>query len=76
MEDTYLKWMRTVPTHAKKFVSKLSAEDNVAAVAVIRDNADLTDETHELVLKPGNVRPCVTGLRGAYALIRYLAKKR
>lgn len=35
-EGVNLRWMRTVPKSAKKHVSKVSAEDSVAAVAVVR----------------------------------------
>lgn len=67
---TYLKWMRTVPSFAKKFVSKLSAEESVTAVAVVNKNADLSDEIHDLILSPGCVRQSATDLEEAYALIR------
>lgn len=35
-EGINLRWMRTAPKSAKKHVSKVSAEDSVAAVAVVR----------------------------------------
>lgn len=57
---SYLKWTHTVPKSAKKFVSKLSAEDSVIAVVVVRANADLSDEKRQSLLTPGNVRLCVT----------------
>ncbi|CAM9196126.1 unnamed protein product [Laminaria digitata] len=75
VDTTYLKWMRMVPKSAKKFVSKLSAEDSVAAVAVVNANADLSAETHEILLTPGCTRPCVTELTSAYALVRRLGEE-
>lgn len=65
VDTTYFKWMRMVPKHAKKFVSKLSTEQSVAAVAIIRANADLSDQAHEAVLEQSR-----GDLRGAYALLR------
>lgn len=61
---SYLKWMRTVPKSAKKYVSKLSAEDSVAAAAIIRANVDLSEQAHVVVLKRGRE------LSSAYALVR------
>lgn len=70
VDTTYLRWMRTVPKCSKKFVSKLSAEDSVAAASLVAANADLSDETHQILLTPGCIRPCVTELRCAYAFVR------
>lgn len=70
VDTTYLRWMRTVPKCSKKFVSKLSAEDSVAAASLVAANADLSDETHQILLTPGCIRPCATELRCAYAFVR------
>lgn len=70
VNTSYLKWMRTVPKSAKKYVSKLSAEESVAAVVVVGNNADLSEEIHEIMLSPGCIRPCTAELEAAYALIR------
>lgn len=67
---TYLKWVRTVPNHAKKFVAKLSAGDSVAAATIVSANADMPDEVHRVLLTPGFLRPCATELRCAYAFVR------
>ncbi|CAM9757675.1 unnamed protein product, partial [Ectocarpus sp. 12 AP-2014] len=73
---SYLKWTHTVPKSAKKFVSKLSAEDSVFAVAVVRANADLSDEQRQSLLTPGNVRLCVTKSWGcADSLVRQLGQQ-
>ena len=54
-----------VPKYAKKFVSKPSTEQSVGAVAIIRANADLSEQTHTAVLQPGR-----QDLSGVYALVR------
>jgi hypothetical protein len=75
VNTSYLKWMRTVPKSAKKYVSKLSAEDSVAVAGVIGNNADLCDEIHEMILAPGCTRPSATGLQEAYCLVREVGEE-
>lgn len=67
--------MRTVPERAKKFVSKLSAEGSVVAVAVVSANADLADEAHQVLLTPGIIWPCVKELACAYWLVRQVGQQ-
>lgn len=61
--------MRTVPKSAKKYLSKVSAEGSVAAVAVVRSNADLSDES------PGCIRPCTQELEAVDALVRKVGEE-
>ena len=76
VHTSYLKWLRTVPKNAKKYVSKLSAEDSVAAVAVVGNNADLSDDIHALILSPGCVwKGTVAGLKEAYAFVRSVGEE-
>lgn len=71
VNTTYLEWMRTVPYKAKPFVSRLSAEDSVAAVAIVKANEDLSDDAHEVVLRARLFEaPVTTVLNDVYALIR------
>lgn len=65
----YLKWMRTIPSDAKKLISKLSALESVALVAAVNENADQPENVHEVILKPGNLKPLASSVRAAYRLV-------
>lgn len=54
---------------------KVSGEDSVAAVPVIRANADPSDKIHEIILSPGCARPCAAELEATYALIRKVGEE-
>lgn len=71
---TYLRWMRGVPKCAKKLVAKLSAEDSLVAVSLVAANADLSEETHKILLELNYKRPCVTELRCAYKFVQDLGE--
>lgn len=58
-----------------KLVYTLSAQDSVAVAGVVSANADLSDETHQIFLTPGNIRPCAVGLTGASAMVRELGRE-
>lgn len=72
---SYLKWMRTVPKSAKKYVSKLSAEDSIAAAALVGRNAHLSDEIHQILLSPRRFPLCVEELGRSYALIQRVGEE-
>lgn len=72
---TYLKWMHTVPKSAKKYVSKLSAEDSVVAAAVVGRNVHLSDEIHHILLSPSSFPPRTEDLEASYELIQKVGEE-
>lgn len=71
VKTSYLKWVRTVPPKAKRFVSKLEGWASVEAVTVINANADLPDEVHNELLSRYFIRqPSVAELTEAYTLVK------
>lgn len=74
-EERQASIANNVGTTYLKLVYTLSAQDSVAVAGVVSANADLSDETHQIFLTPGNIRPCVVELTGAYALVRELGRE-